>query len=159
LGVVSERFAHVHKTIHVPGRKHKATAQLKRIFSQPVLAHSNGFSAFAGASVVSTQKMKQVGFLQPHGSISFTLVINEKRESDAGLLAEMAGITRIAQPDSSQPRAFLAKLLFKFAQLRDVLTAENSTVMAKKDDDGRRIAPQRTQPHGFAVDIRQRNAG
>jgi hypothetical protein len=42
-----------------------------------------------------------------------------------------------------------------FAQLRDMLAAKNSTVMAKKYDDGRAIGPQRAEPDGPLVHIRQ----
>jgi hypothetical protein len=149
----------VYKTVDVSRRKHKTAAELKWIFAQAVLADANGFGAFARTCVISTKEMQQVGFLEANGAIRFALIINEKREGNASLLAEMAGITRIAEADGSQMRAFFAKLLFEFAQLRDVLTAENSTVMAKKDDDRRRIAPQGTQPYRFSVDIRQRDAG
>jgi hypothetical protein len=37
--------------------------------------------------------------------------------------------------------AFLLKLGFKFAQLRDVLSAEDSTVMTEEDHDGRSSLP------------------
>jgi hypothetical protein len=37
--------------------------------------------------------------------------------------------------------AFLLELGFKFAQLRDVLSAEDSTVVAKKDHYGRLACP------------------
>jgi len=148
----------VDKAVHVSGRKHKAAAKLKWIFAQAVLAHANGFGALAGASVVSAQEMKQVGFSEAQGPIGFALVIDEKREGDAGLLAEVAGIARIAQSDGGQASAFLVELLFEFAQLRDMLTAEDSAVMAEKNNDRRRIGPQRTQPDCFAIDIRQRDA-
>jgi hypothetical protein len=39
-------------------------------------------------------------------------------------------------------RAFFLELGFKFAQLRDVLSAENSTVMPKKDHHGGSAFPQ-----------------
>lgn len=129
------------KAVDVSRRKNKTAAQLKWVFSQAVLAYADGFSTLAGASIVSAQQMKQVGFLKAHRSISLAVVINEKREGDAGLLAEMAGIARIAQTDGRQARTFFVKLLFKFAQLRNVLTAEDSTVMPEKDEYGRRIFP------------------
>lgn len=45
------------------------------------------------------------------------------------------------------------------AQLRDVLTAENSTVVAKEDHRSRVIGPQRPQAESIAVNIRKRNTG
>ena len=129
------------EAIDISGRKYKAAAKLKWIFSQAVLAHAERFGTLAGASIVSTQQMEQVGFLKAHRFVSLALIINEKREGDAGLLAEMAGITHIPQTNGCQARALLAKLLFKFAQLRNVLTAEDSTVMPEKDNHRRRITP------------------
>ena len=124
-----------------------------------MLAHANGLGAFASASIVSAQEMKQVGFFESDGLIRLALIVNEKRKGDAGLLAEMASIAHVAQTDSGQPRAFLAKLLFEFAQLRDVLTAEDSAVMTKKNDDRRRITPEGAQPDRLAIGIRKREAG
>jgi hypothetical protein len=45
------------------------------------------------------------------------------------------------------------------AQLRDVLAAENSTIVAKKNQDRRPVRPQSSKLHSFAIHIRQNNAG
>jgi hypothetical protein len=45
-----------------------------------------------------------------------------------------------------------------FAQLRDVLAAEDSTVMPQKNDHSRTLGPKRSQAHAVAINIRQRNA-
>jgi hypothetical protein len=52
--------------------------------------------------------------------------------------------------------AFLLKLGFKFAQLRDVLSAEDSTVVAKEDHNGRSALPQRAEARWFAIGVRER---
>jgi len=52
--------------------------------------------------------------------------------------------------------AFPLELHFKFAQLRDVLSAENSTIMTKKDQDGRASFPQGAEPRRVTVGIRER---
>ncbi len=41
------------------------------------------------------------------------------------------------------------------AQLRDVLAAEQSTVVTKKDEDGRVVAPQAAETHEVAIRVRQ----
>lgn len=51
------------------------------------------------------------------------------------------------------------ELLKVLAQLRDVLAAEDSTIMPQEDDDGGRVRPQRTECYGLAVDVRQGDAG
>jgi hypothetical protein len=48
----------------------------------------------------------------------------------------------------------LTELLNVFAQLRDMLLAENSTIMPQKDDDGGRISPQGTECYRLAVHVR-----
>ncbi len=75
------------------------------------------------------------------------------------MLAEVAGVTWVAQAHGDDLCAFGADGLLVFAQLRDVLTAEDSTIMAQKDDHGRAVSPQRAQPDGIAVGVRQGNVG
>jgi hypothetical protein len=64
------------------------------------------------------------------------MFVNEEGEVDAGFLLEDAGVLGIAEADGSEGGAFFAKGLLVFAQLRDVLAAEDSTVVAKEDEDG-----------------------
>ena len=82
---------------------------------------------------------------QANSFIGFALVIDQKRELDAGFLAKEFGIARVAQSNDGEMRAFLLELGFEFAQLRDVLSAEDSTVMAKEDHDGRSSSPTRNR--------------
>jgi hypothetical protein len=103
--------------------------------------------------------MEQGRMAQAHSFIRFAFVIDEERELDAGFLAEELGIARIAQADHGQMRAFFLELSFKFAQLRDVLSAEDSTVMTKKDHHGRPTLPQRAEPRWLAIDVRERDSG
>ena len=124
-----------------------------------MLLVSCGLCAAACLQVVSTQKMEQGSMSQPNSFIGLAFVIDEKRELDAGFLAEEPGIAGIAQADDSEMGAFLLKLSFKCAQLRDVLSAEDSTVMTKKDHHGRPTLPQGAEPRRFAVSIRERDSG
>ena len=78
---------------------------------------------------------------QADSLIGFALVIDQQRKLDAGSLAEELCIAGIAQTDHGKACAFLLELGFKFAQLRDVLSAEDSTVVAKKDHYGRLACP------------------
>ena len=93
---------------------------------------------------------------QPNSFVGFALVIDEKRELDASFLAEELGIAVITQPDDSQMSAFLLEFGFKFAQLRDMLSAEDSTVMTKKDHHGRSTLPQGAEPRRLAIGVRER---
>jgi hypothetical protein len=132
----------VRKLVHVTGSKHEAAAELERIFAQAVLAHADRFGAFASARIVCAEKMQQVGVAQSQGAVSLPFVINEKRESDSSLLAEVPGIAGVAQSHGHDFGALLLDGLLMFAQLRDVLAAEDSTPMAQKDDYRRAVSPQ-----------------
>lgn len=119
---------------------------------------STGLCPLAGLQVVFAQKVEQGSVAQPNSFIGLAFVIDEKRKLDASFLAEESGIAGIAQSDDSQMSAFLLELGFEFAQLRDVLSAENSTVMTKKDHDCRSSLPQGAQPSRLAIGVRERDS-
>jgi hypothetical protein len=97
--------------------------------------------------------VKQVSFLEAELAIGDALIVNQKREGDVVFLAKEAGVVDVAQADGSNSGATLTELLNVFAQLRDMLLAENSTIMPQKDDDGGRISPQGTECYGLAVHV------
>lgn len=99
--------------------------------------------------------MKQCSFLQAEGSVGFPLFIDQKRKLDSGFLAERTGIVRITQPDSGKCCSLVFELLLIFAQLRNVLTAEDSTIVAQENHDCRMVSPQGTQLYRIAINIRQ----
>jgi len=152
-GVIAKSFAHMDEQIFVPGGKYKAASKLQRIFSQAMLLVSCGLGPFACRQIVFTQKVEQCSVTQPNSFICLAFVIDEKRELDAGFLAEKLGIARIAQPDYSKMSASFFELGFKFAQLRDVLAAKDSTVVPKEDHHGRSGLPQGPETSRLAVDV------
>ena len=115
--------------IFVSGSKHKAAAELQRIFAQAMLLVSRGFCPLARLQIVFAQQVEQGSVAQPNGFIGLAFVIDQQRELDAGFLAKESGIAGIAQSDDGEVSAFLLELGFEFAQLRDVLSAEDSTVV------------------------------
>ena len=145
--------------VFVAGRKHKAAAELKRIFSQAMLLVSCGLCPLAGLQIIFAQEVQQGSLAQPNRFIGFAFVVDEKRKLDAGFLAEELGIARIAQANHSEMSAFFLEFGFKFAQLRDVLSAEDSTVVAKKDHHGRPGLPQGAKARWFAIGIGKRDPG
>lgn len=54
--------------------------------------------------------------------------------------------------------AFLFEFFFECAQLRDMLAAKNSTIVAQKDQDGWFTLPQRAQARCLAFRVGQRNS-
>jgi len=132
----------VDEDVFVAGREDEAAAELQRVFAQAMLFVAGGLSAAAGLHVVPPQKMEQGSVPQFNRFVGFALFVDQEGKLDAGLLAEEFCVVHIAQPDRGQARALPAKLFFKFAQLRDVLAAEDSTVMAKKHYDRGPALPQ-----------------
>jgi len=145
----------VREAVHVAGAKNKTSAQLERVLSQFVLRVPGGFGSRSRPGIVFPQKMKQMRALQIHCLISLALFVHQQRKGDSRLFAERAGVGAVAQPDGGKSRSAFAKCRFLDAQLRDVLAAENSTVVAQEHDDGRLPQPKRTEANFAPVAIRQ----
>jgi hypothetical protein len=103
--------------------------------------------------------VEQRSVAQSYSFIGLAFVIDEERKLDAGFLTEKLGIAGVAQSDDSKMSAFLLELGFKFAQLRDVLSAEDSTVMAKEDHYGRSTLPQGAEARWLAIGVRECDSG
>lgn len=120
-----------------------------------MLAVTRGVGAFARDSVAATQQMKQVSALQFGSAVGGALRINQKRKRDAGLFAEETRVAEIAHADRREIRSTRIDFGLMLAQLRDVLAAENSSVVAKKDDHRRAVGPERAEAHSLSVGVRQ----
>jgi hypothetical protein len=120
----------MHEAIHVTGTKHEAAAELKWIFLDPMLPMPSSLGARTGLGVIAPEQMKKVRALQLCGAIGFAMLINEQWKINSGLLTELARKVGIAQTNGSQRGAPASDFFCVFAQLRDMLAAEDSTVMA-----------------------------
>ena len=147
------------EAVDIARPEHETAAQLERISPKFMLRMPTGLCARTGLGIVASQQMKQVGALEVHGGVGFAFFVNEQREGDARFLAERPRVGAIPQSHGSQVCPAIAKGLLMRAQLRDVLTAENSAVMAQEHHHCRLADPQRTEADFFAVYIRQRNHG
>ena len=87
------------------------------------------------------------------------MFVDEQWKGDAGFFAKFAGILHVTQADGRQTRVLTLKCYLALAQLRDVLTAENSTVVAKKSYNAGPIHPERPESNQIAIAIGQRNIG
>jgi hypothetical protein len=103
--------------------------------------------------------VEQGSVTQTDSFIGFAFVINQEWKMDTGFLAEKLGIARITQSNHGKACAFLLELGFEFAQLRDVLSAEDSTVVAKKDHHGGTALPQGAEARWLAIGVRERDSG
>ena len=155
--VITEGFADMGETVRVARTENKAAAELKRVLAQTMLANPDRFRPLPGTCIVRPKKMEQVGIFQGDRAIGFTLIVYEEGESNTGLIAEVAGVAGIAQTHGRQFGATLFELLFVLAQPRDVLAAEDSTIVTEKDDHGRGIGPERPEAYRLAINVGQRN--
>ena len=130
------------EAVDIAGTKNEAGAKLEGIFAEFVLAMAGGIGAFAGDSVVATQEVKEVRTLQFGGAVCCALRINEKRKRDASLFAEYARVVKIAHPYGRETGSARVDFTLMLAQLRDVLAAKHSAVVAQEYDDGGLCLPQ-----------------
>jgi hypothetical protein len=149
----------VDKEIFVSRRENKAAAELQRVLAEAVLFVAGSLGAAACLHVVTAQQVQQGSVAQANSFICHALFVDQERELDTGFFAEKPGIAHVAQPDGRNVCAFLFEFFFECAQLRDMLAAKNSTVVAQKDQDGWSALPQRTQAGCLALGIGQRNSG
>jgi hypothetical protein len=118
------------EAIDIAGSKNEACAELEWIFAEFVLAMAGGIGTFARNGVVATQQVKQVRALQFGGAVRGAFYIDEKRKCDAGIFSECARILKIAHSDSRESRSARRDFILMLAQLRDVLEAKHSAVVA-----------------------------
>ena len=95
--------------------------------------------------------------LEPGRPVGLPPLVNQQWKMDVRFLAKSSRVKQIAQPDGGQSSPFVLKSLFVIAQLRDVLTAENSAVVAKEYKHRQPVLPQRAQPNQSLVAVRQHN--
>jgi len=110
-------------------------------------------------AVIAAKDVQQVPLAKTGGTIGDAVLVNQKGKCNACFFPEQLCVIAIAQADGCQLRPQVLKLDFVFAQLRNVLAAEDSTVVTEKHDNGRRLLPERSQAHFVAVRIRQRDSG
>ena len=128
-------------------------AELQGIAAEFVLLMAGGTGAFAAGEIVAAQQVKDIGGSQVGGGVGVAVLVDQQREIDVRFFAEDAGVVGVAETDGCERGAFVSKGLLVFAQLRDVLAAKDSAIVAKKDDDGGIALPQRTETDFAAVGI------
>jgi len=102
--------------------------------------------------------MKERAVPETRSTICLPLGINQKWECDSSLLAKYLGVLCVTQTDGGQPSAFIAECLFVVAQLRDVLAAEDSSIVAKEGDHCGVIRPERAESDRPSFRVGQDNS-
>ena len=118
--------------VDVPGPENKAPAQLERISPRFMLPQPGGSCPAAGNRIVAPQQVQKIRAFQLRCPVRFAMLVDEKREINAGFLTKSPGVPAVAQPDRCQSGAPGLECLLMPAQLRDVFTAENSAVVAQE---------------------------
>jgi hypothetical protein len=132
---------------------------LKWVLTKFHLFVTSGTSAFTRGRIVAPENMQDVAALEAGSLISFPFLIDQQREGDAGLLAEQTGVVPVAKSDGRNAGAGSLELVLVFAQLRDMLAAEDSTVMTKKRHHRRPFLPQRAQSNVVSIHVRKDDTG
>jgi hypothetical protein len=135
----------VGKAVDVAWAEDKGTAELERIAAKFVLTVTGGFCAAAALEVVAAEEMEEVGFAEVGEFVGLAVGVDEEREVDAGFFLKEAGVAGVAEADGGEGGIFCAEVRLVFAQLRDVLAAEDSAVVAKENEDGEMRHPERTE--------------
>jgi hypothetical protein len=156
-GVVAERLADVRKAVHISRAEDKASAELEWIFAEFVLVMTRSAGPFAADGIVFAKKMEQICRAEFRGSIRLALVVDQKRELDSCLLAKHSSVVGITEADGRKRSSFIPEGLFVFAQLRDMLAAKNSSVMAKKDERRGAAGPERPEPDFPSIGVGKHN--
>ena len=149
----------MNEAVNISRDEDKTSTQLEWIFPKLELPMSRGFGSFACYRVVLAEEVKHGRGAKAYSLVGLAFVVNKKREVDLGVVAKLPRISDVAQPDRSQSGAFCFERFLMFAQLRDVLAAEDSPVVPKEDNHGWPLRPQAAQSHWIAIDVRKGDAG
>lgn len=147
------------ESIHVPGPKDEAGAKLKWVLPQFVLRMAGCACSFARFRIVAAQKMKEVSGLQLRSAIGLPEFINQKRKRNACLITKLAGIDAVSQANCGNSCTLVANRFLVLAQLRGMLAAENSSIVAQENDDCCLFVPQSSKADFPSIAIRECDEG
>jgi hypothetical protein len=122
--------------VDVAGTENETPTELKRVRAQLVLSMPGCLRARPGFGVVTSKQMQKIRRPEAGGAISESLLVHKQRKRDSSLLAKEAGVAHIAEADGRDTGALGSERLLMVAQLRNMLAAEDSSIVAKEDDHG-----------------------
>ena len=143
------------EAVDVARSEDKAPSQLKWILPRFVLAMAGCPRARSRGGVVAAKQMQQVRGFQSRGSISQPLLVDQQGKRDPGFLAEKPRVLAVPQSDGGQCGALFLEGFLVLAQLRDMLTAENSAVVSQKYEHRRTARPQGPENYFRSIAIRK----
>ncbi len=136
-GAIAKGCAHVGIKVHVAGSEDEGPPQLEWVPAELVLPVAGSLRACPRGVVIGAQKVEHRSDAEIDGAVGDSIRVDQERESNAGVLAEDASVLHVAESDGGNPGAFELEAFFSFAQLRDMLAAEDSTVVPEKRNHAR----------------------
>jgi hypothetical protein len=100
-----------------------------------------GARTFSRCGIFASQEMQEVSGLQFRSAIGLSGFINQQREGDARFFTKQPSVIAVPESNRGKRRTLVPERLLMFAQLRDVLAAKDSSVVAEKNEDGRPRVP------------------
>src|SRR5690348_15573717 len=97
-----------------------------------MLAMPSGLGAPPRRRVVRSKQVQQVTITQPRSPIGQSLLVYQQRKRDAGVFPEHPRVITVTKPDGRQVRPLRPEFRLVFAQLRNMLPAENSSIVPEK---------------------------
>ena len=139
--------------VPVTGSEYKASAELEGVLAKLVLVMTRRAGPLPASGIILAQKVEQIRRAKPRNSIGLAMAVDQERELDTCFLAKHARVVGVTQADGCQRSSFTPEGLLVFAQLRDMFAAENSSVVAEKDEHRGAAGPHRPEPDFISIRI------
>ena len=127
--MVAERPGHMHEQVDVAGAKHEAPAKLERIPPQAVLTVAGVPGSRSGDSILWSKEMQEARTRQTRSSVRAPFLVHQQRKGDPGFFSEEPSVAAVAESNGRKPCACRFECPLLLAQLRDLLAAEDSSVV------------------------------
>ena len=139
--------------INVAGAEDEASPKLEGILAHSVLPVAGAPCSFPGQRVVAAEEMEQRRGSEAGRAIRLPPLVNQKGERDTGFLTEQTGVAQVTEPNGGETSPLAPECMLMLAQLRDVLAAEESAVVAKESEDRGAVGPQRAESNLVAFGV------
>ena len=153
--IIPKRAADVRVPVHVARPEDEAAPELKGIPPRFMLPVAGEPGAVAGGFIVAPKHVQKVCAAQAGGVVRQPLLVDQQRKRNARILPKQARVGCVAESDGRQVGAPLAEGLLVCAQLRDVLAAEDSTIVPQEHHSSGLALPKGAEADLGAVRIRQ----
>jgi hypothetical protein len=130
------------EAIDISWTEKEAAAELEGIQAKFVLVMPGRASALPAFEIIAAKDVKNIGGAQVGDGVRQASFVDQERKIDAGFFAENTGIVSVPKADGGERSVLGGEFSLVLAQLRDVLAAKDSSIVAKKHDNGVMALPQ-----------------